>query len=427
MKEIARYISILTAFSSSIDLLHTPIDETLKRTQWFGACILITNDSWKETAHSLSSLNFKRLTPVKIEADDAARIEYPYINVAKTVRKTNASEHYYVPKKSIYIPGINDLALIHDNGKEKVIGSKTTFQEPDDLLQNIKIPRKVIDLPDNPGGEIIKKAEQIIENGARTAGRNSLPIESKVADNNRGTNKYLHNNGRLNNNKLLILQRITNIKQPYNLGNDPVRNYGASIGMRRGDEHPLNTNVQLLNPVGHWLKPPPINNNELQRLIGLPHSSDNQLNNFGNIAVDIKNANDQALISTWDSKNYTAKGQPHIVPVTNTYKLPSRELYSTDKTARILLNVEEMSLPETIERAPHHIAEAGRLSRRSREEPRRAPYGGNYRGIYTINVNKPLIETLTINAKDGKDTLNNFKQKVEEALLEILNSANAIQ
>jgi len=43
-----------------------------------------------------------------------------------------------------------------------------------------------------------------------------------------------------------------------------------------------------------------------------------------------------------------------------------------------------------------------------------------------INLNKPMIESFTIYVKDGKDGINDFKHKVEEVLLEILNSANVI-
>jgi hypothetical protein len=43
----------------------------------------------------------------------------------------------------------------------------------------------------------------------------------------------------------------------------------------------------------------------------------------------------------------------------------------------------------------------------------------------TINFNKSLIEHFTINVKDSREGLRDFKRKVEEVLLEILNSINA--
>ncbi len=43
----------------------------------------------------------------------------------------------------------------------------------------------------------------------------------------------------------------------------------------------------------------------------------------------------------------------------------------------------------------------------------------------TINFNRALIEHFTINVKDARDGINDFKRKVEEALVEILNSINA--
>lgn len=45
----------------------------------------------------------------------------------------------------------------------------------------------------------------------------------------------------------------------------------------------------------------------------------------------------------------------------------------------------------------------------------------------TINLNKPMIGNFTISVRDVKDGMNDFKHKVEEVLLEILNSANVIQ
>ncbi len=47
--------------------------------------------------------------------------------------------------------------------------------------------------------------------------------------------------------------------------------------------------------------------------------------------------------------------------------------------------------------------------------------------VININLNRPMIEHFTINTKDAKEGLNDFKHKVEEVLLEILNSANAIK
>ncbi len=53
---------------------------------------------------------------------------------------------------------------------------------------------------------------------------------------------------------------------------------------------------------------------------------------------------------------------------------------------------------------------------------------GDNQGGRTININlnKPMIEYFTINTNGVKEGINDFKHKVEEALLEILNSANAI-
>ncbi|WP_133162587.1 hypothetical protein [Flavipsychrobacter stenotrophus] len=66
------------------------------------------------------------------------------------------------------------------------------------------------------------------------------------------------------------------------------------------------------------------------------------------------------------------------------------------------------------------------------EESKQAPGGtsNNYqqRGNTgnTINFNKALIVHFTINVKDSKEGMNDFKRKVEEVLIEILHSVNTI-
>ncbi len=59
----------------------------------------------------------------------------------------------------------------------------------------------------------------------------------------------------------------------------------------------------------------------------------------------------------------------------------------------------------------------------------RRPEQANTSGgkVININLNKAMVENFIIHANNVTDGLNDFKQKVEEVLLEILNSANAIQ
>lgn len=47
--------------------------------------------------------------------------------------------------------------------------------------------------------------------------------------------------------------------------------------------------------------------------------------------------------------------------------------------------------------------------------------------VINVHINKSLIEHFTINTSSGSTGINEFKTKVEEVLLEILNSANVIQ
>ena len=46
--------------------------------------------------------------------------------------------------------------------------------------------------------------------------------------------------------------------------------------------------------------------------------------------------------------------------------------------------------------------------------------------ITNINLNRPMIENFTVNAGGTESGINDLKNQVEEVLLEILNSANAI-
>lgn len=59
-----------------------------------------------------------------------------------------------------------------------------------------------------------------------------------------------------------------------------------------------------------------------------------------------------------------------------------------------------------------------------RNSTHRAPHTAD--ADTTINFNKSLIEHFTINVKDGGEGITDFKRKVEEVLIEILNSVNTI-
>jgi hypothetical protein len=52
--------------------------------------------------------------------------------------------------------------------------------------------------------------------------------------------------------------------------------------------------------------------------------------------------------------------------------------------------------------------------------------GGNDRSVH-IHFDKPLIDRFTVEVKDVKDGMGDIKRKIEEVLLEILNSANLIK
>ena len=64
-----------------------------------------------------------------------------------------------------------------------------------------------------------------------------------------------------------------------------------------------------------------------------------------------------------------------------------------------------------------------RTERAQRAEPKTGNARGSFRQI-TINLNRPMIEHFTITTNDSKEGLKDFKHKVEEVLLEILNNVN---
>ena len=86
---------------------------------------------------------------------------------------------------------------------------------------------------------------------------------------------------------------------------------------------------------------------------------------------------------------------------------------------------EFLQVKEVIDQDRNQKPERNKVSHRFGEvEKNGITTGGR---VININLNKSMIEHFTINAKEVKEGLNDFKHKVEEVLLEILNSANAIQ
>jgi hypothetical protein len=61
-----------------------------------------------------------------------------------------------------------------------------------------------------------------------------------------------------------------------------------------------------------------------------------------------------------------------------------------------------------------------------RRNDRNGKNGGSGRTVH-IHFDKPLIDRFTVEVKDVKDGMGDIKRKIEEVLLEILNSANLIK
>jgi hypothetical protein len=156
--------------------------------------------------------------------------------------------------------------------------------------------------------------------------------------------------------------------------------------------------------------------------------------NFTGIGIDLENIGKPALINTMGvaaadiAKMYREIAELHnkygsVIPVTrNTepvFPLPTYDEWGNSET-----NIGRASkdLP---------ISETGLVMRSAREERAEQEYktfskptaGGK---IVSININKPMIENFTINTKEMREGMRDFKHKVEEVLVEILNSAGAI-
>jgi hypothetical protein len=85
-----------------------------------------------------------------------------------------------------------------------------------------------------------------------------------------------------------------------------------------------------------------------------------------------------------------------------------------------------LNVKKVIDRGQNH-ENVPRLKETVKDDDSKAERIRRNQNIVTINLNKPMIENFTINTKDTKEALSVFKHKVEEVLIEILNSANAIQ
>lgn len=90
------------------------------------------------------------------------------------------------------------------------------------------------------------------------------------------------------------------------------------------------------------------------------------------------------------------------------YRIPTEQEWEKSRRA-------DLNLPEPPKEKRH--------GGQTRRQPTSLVAGAR---IININLNKPMIEHFTIHVAEMKEGLGNFRQKVEEILLEILNSANAI-
>lgn len=103
------------------------------------------------------------------------------------------------------------------------------------------------------------------------------------------------------------------------------------------------------------------------------------------------------------------------------------KIYKTHTLDLVVSAIQEVQVRELTQANGSIIVAKNTRSARGREMEHQANSDRSAgRKSIAINLNRPMIENFTINVKDKREGLNDFRHKVEEVLLEILNSANVI-
>lgn len=226
--------------------------------------------------------------------------------------------------------------------------------------------------------------------------------------------------------KLIDLCHITNYKQLDEVEQELNRGYMVADRMKRVNQLLERTEVDFPDLRNKWVEPARQDVNEyLHSLLPfLPAPP----TNAEKMAEEVKNAKGLALLNTMygslvdyakldqDIDKIVRKYKPVYLPQDTVYRLPTAKENDVRARERRRLAM----LPET-EPSP------GKQKKPGWKQHSLSVVSGSSGRIININLNKAMIENFTINTKDIKEGLSDFKHKVEEVLLEILNSANVIQ
>jgi hypothetical protein len=255
----------------------------------------------------------------------------------------------------------------------------------------------------------------------------NVVVEIKEVADSPDIKKYFWNKERqADGEKLIVPHNVTNIKQPEHLEKELDGDYMVEDRLKRVDQLLANTQVDFSNLRNKWIKPEPFDLNEILGRIGVGYSpSKTHLTDSEKKAIEVKNIRDRVQFDSLGGSIDTAKINHNIAEVYRKYKPAYPMLYSAKVFGRLQTDEEldpgwrnKLGLPSP----PANKKQ----NRKFIQEHLPTPVANANGRVITINLNKPLIENFTVNTKDGREGINDFKQKIEETLLEILNSANVI-
>jgi hypothetical protein len=224
--------------------------------------------------------------------------------------------------------------------------------------------------------------------------------------------------------KLIDLYNVHNYKQLDDVEKELNSNYMVADRMRRVNEALRNQEVSFPNLTNKWVRP-----------------------DFRNVRSDVNELfspklngplSDQKTLESmkndlWEQAVYDGFGHPNIKKYNEDIAKLQTRIKTTKQTKNNQIRLATENDWELYRRRQRNlpIPPEERNSDKSLDQvltpdnivPSKTAVGRTI----NINLNRPMIEHFTINAKEMKEGVDDFKHKVEEVLLEILNSANVIQ
>lgn len=259
----------------------------------------------------------------------------------------------------------------------------------------------------------------------------NVPFEIREMADSQDMKRYLWNKERQQDReKLIVLHHVTNLEQLDNVEKELDSDYMLEDRAKRVQSGLNNTTVDFSYLTNKWLKPEPIDPQKFLADIGLPYLPPKpEITDVQRIALEVKNIKEQALFDSFGKQVDTAKMNKAIAEVYKKYRPPYTELNPRKDTAYRLPTEDEI---EELQRDKLGLAMPPGSKNPHKRQIR--GYQHDYMGrplsqtmgrVVNIQLNKPMIENIIINANGTKEGINDLKREVEQALLEILNSAGA--